>query len=74
MSHHANYLVCIDNAGYPASLEPRKIYQQLPWVQFKEHAPGPRGSPHVPQAAGESEGRDRFPAPIEDTAKLDISF
>lgn len=24
------YVVCIDNSGYPASLESRKIYQRLP--------------------------------------------
>ena len=25
-----SYVVCVDNSGYPASLEPRKIYQRLP--------------------------------------------
>lgn len=25
-----NYVVCIDNAGYPVSLELRKIYRRLP--------------------------------------------
>ena len=28
--HSLSYVVCVDNSGYPASLEPRKIYQQLP--------------------------------------------
>jgi hypothetical protein len=26
----ASYAVCVDNSGYPASLELRKIYQRLP--------------------------------------------
>ncbi|HEV8580886.1 MAG TPA: hypothetical protein VGX68_17610 [Thermoanaerobaculia bacterium] len=26
----ALYVVCVDNSGYPASLELRKIYQRLP--------------------------------------------
>jgi hypothetical protein len=30
MAHHSTYLICVDNAGYAASLEPRKIYLQLP--------------------------------------------
>ena len=25
-----SYVVCVDNSGYPASLELRKIYQRLP--------------------------------------------
>ena len=25
-----NYLLCIDNKGYPASLEPRKVYLSIP--------------------------------------------
>jgi hypothetical protein len=25
-----SYVVCIENSGYPSSLEPRKIYQRLP--------------------------------------------
>ena len=25
-----HFVVCIDNSGYPASLEVRKIYEQLP--------------------------------------------
>ncbi|HEX3526889.1 MAG TPA: hypothetical protein VH988_07465 [Thermoanaerobaculia bacterium] len=30
MTHEeTSYVVCIDNAEYPASLEPRKIYQRL---------------------------------------------
>jgi hypothetical protein len=28
--HPLSYVVCIENSDYPASLEPRKIYQQLP--------------------------------------------
>jgi hypothetical protein len=35
-----------------------------------EQAPGPLGSPHVPQAAEESEVRE--PALADDTAKVDI--
>ena len=27
---HAEYVVCVDNAGYPASLELHKIYRTLP--------------------------------------------
>ncbi len=30
MSQHSTYVVCLDNDGYAASLEPRKIYRQLP--------------------------------------------
>jgi hypothetical protein len=30
MSQHSTYVVCLDNGGYAASLEPRKIYRQLP--------------------------------------------
>ena len=30
MTHQATYVVCLDSAGYLASLEPRKIYRQLP--------------------------------------------
>ena len=30
MARHSTYVVCLDNAGYLASLEPRKIYRQLP--------------------------------------------
>ena len=29
MADHSTYLVCVDNAGYAASLEPRKIYLQV---------------------------------------------
>jgi hypothetical protein len=30
-------VLCIDNAGYPASLEPRKLYQALPDPQARAH-------------------------------------
>jgi hypothetical protein len=30
MAQHNTYLVCVDNAGYAASLEPRKIYLPVP--------------------------------------------
>ena len=30
MSEPSTYVVCLDNGGYAASLEPRKIYRQLP--------------------------------------------
>jgi hypothetical protein len=30
-------VVCIDNTGYPASLEPRKLYQVLPDAEAKAH-------------------------------------
>jgi len=30
MSQKNTYVVCLDNGGYAASLEPRKIYRQLP--------------------------------------------
>lgn len=26
----ARFVICISNEGYPASLEPRKLYQELP--------------------------------------------
>jgi hypothetical protein len=29
MKDHPAFLVCVDNGGYPASLEPRKIYVQV---------------------------------------------
>lgn len=28
--HRADYVVCVDNSGYPASLERHKIYRTLP--------------------------------------------
>jgi len=31
------FVVCIDNTGYPASLEPRKLYQVLPDADAKAH-------------------------------------
>jgi len=31
------FAVCIDNTGYPASLEPRKLYQVLPDAEGKSH-------------------------------------
>ncbi len=31
-----SYVVCVDNAGYPASLELRKIYQRLPDLRAEE--------------------------------------
>ena len=36
MSQRSTYLVCLDNGGYPASLEPRKIYRQLPDVRAEQ--------------------------------------
>lgn len=30
MSRSASFLICITNDGYPASLETRKVYQELP--------------------------------------------
>lgn len=30
MDTKTSYVVCVDNAGYPASLELRKIYQRIP--------------------------------------------
>jgi len=30
MEPKTSYVVCVDNAGYPASLELRKIYQRIP--------------------------------------------
>ena len=30
MSQQSTYVVCLDNGGYAASLEARKIYRQLP--------------------------------------------
>lgn len=32
----ALYVVCIDNSGYPASLELRKIYQRVPDSRAEE--------------------------------------
>lgn len=34
---HATFVVCINNAGYAASLEARKIYQTLPDAQAAQH-------------------------------------
>ena len=31
------YLVCVDNTGYPASLEPRKLYETLPDKEAERH-------------------------------------
>ena len=31
------FAVCIDNSGYPASLEPRKLYQVLPEAAAKAY-------------------------------------
>ena len=33
----ARLAVCIDNTGYPVSLEPRKLYQVLPDSEAKAH-------------------------------------
>ena len=33
-----DFVVCIDNSEYPASLERRKIYQVLPDEQAAEHS------------------------------------
>jgi hypothetical protein len=33
----ARFAVCIDNTGYPASLEPRKLYQILPDPGARAH-------------------------------------
>ena len=30
MKHDPAFVICVDNGGYPASLEPRKIYVQVP--------------------------------------------
>ena len=30
MKQHNSFVICVDNSGYGASLEPRKIYLQLP--------------------------------------------
>jgi hypothetical protein len=39
MEHHINpqYVICIKNDEYPASLEPKKIYQSIPDPQASEH-------------------------------------
>ena len=34
---HTRFAVCIDNTGYPASLELRKIYQVLPDEKAAKH-------------------------------------
>jgi hypothetical protein len=33
----SNFVVCVKNEGYPASLELRKIYQVLPDARAVEH-------------------------------------
>ncbi len=33
----ARSAVCIDNTGYPAALEPRKLYQVLPDAEARAH-------------------------------------
>jgi hypothetical protein len=35
--HRTRLVLCIDNTGYPASLEPRKLYQVLPDADAKGH-------------------------------------
>ncbi len=30
-------VICISNEGYPASLEPRKVYRRLPDTQAESH-------------------------------------
>jgi len=31
------YVLCVNNAGYPAALEPRKIYRRLPDAAARGH-------------------------------------
>jgi len=33
----SKYVICVNNAGYPASLERRKVYQALPDPQAATH-------------------------------------
>jgi hypothetical protein len=44
----AQFLLCVDNAGYPASLEVRKVYQALP-----DAAASSRGFVRVIDESGE---------------------
>lgn len=37
-SSRVDFVVCIDNSEYPASLERRKIYQVLPDEQAAQHS------------------------------------
>ena len=37
MSKKINYVVCINNKAYPASLEQRKLYQVLPDPEAESH-------------------------------------
>jgi hypothetical protein len=37
LTRKKHFVVCIKNAGYPASLELRKIYQALPDADAKAH-------------------------------------
>lgn len=37
-SQRVDFVVCIDNSEYPASLEQRKIYQVLPDEQAAQHS------------------------------------
>jgi len=37
MSLETQFVVCIKNEGYPASLELRKIYQVIPDARAAEH-------------------------------------
>jgi hypothetical protein len=37
MSKKVNYVVCINNKDYPASLEQRKLYQVLPDPEAEAH-------------------------------------
>ena len=37
MSNENKYVVCINNQGYPASLELRKLYQVLPDPEAEAH-------------------------------------
>lgn len=36
-NHTARFVVCINNKGYPASLEVRKIYRALPDARAARH-------------------------------------
>ena len=59
-------MVCIENEGYPASLELRKIYEQLP---------DPRGEQHGLVRIADEEDEALYPAsyflPIELTPELE---
>jgi len=64
------FVVCVNNAGYPASLEMRKVYAVLPDAEAEPH-----GLVRVVDETGEDYlfPADRF-EPVEVTKKAEKAF